>query len=447
MLQRFRRKANVSKVGERLGALLSVTAVAVTAPPAYAAPGDLDQTFGSGGFVQTDIGNSSDDGGWVTALAIQSDGKIVAAGPVEDIAPVRTRRVVGVARYNPNGTLDRGFGDCADAACLKRTGWVLTDVRWNPYDGWDAPDLAIQPDGKMLVSGEDPLTNDFALARYNPNGTLDTGFGACLDPLCSRRTGMVNGGFTDAIPYGVAVKGGKIVVAGFVGGTLVSDFALARYNPNGTPDTGFGECADSACTKRTGRLRTDFGGGGDRARDVIIQGDGKIVAAGTAKSSYSSPSDFGLARYNGDGTLDATFGSAGKVMTDLAGAGDAAHALVIQTDGKLVAGGGGTARYNANGTLDMSFGNGGKISAGGTGLAIAADGKIVRSRAMREGALRRFHANGTPDASFGVGGSVDAPGWPSENEYFINDVAIQADGKIVAAGQGRLGFALARYLP
>ena len=149
----------------------------------------------------------------------------------------------------------------------------------------------------------------FAVARYNTSGTLDntfdgdgrvtTDFGATLD-----------------IAFAVAIQtDGKIVVAG----TDLSDFLLARYNADGTLDTN-ADADPGVAFDFDGRVRTDFNGSIDEANAVVVQPDGKIVAAGFAVVDGST-TDFGLARYNTDGSLDLTgFGAGGKVTTAFQGA-------------------------------------------------------------------------------------------------------------------------------
>ncbi|HEX5880137.1 MAG TPA: delta-60 repeat domain-containing protein, partial [Actinomycetota bacterium] len=149
-----------------------------------------------------------------------------------------------------------------------------------------------------------------------------------------------------------------------------------------------------------GTVTTDIGGGDDVARALAVQADGKLVAAGVAPTATGS--DFALARYNPNGTLDASFGAGGTVTTDLIGG---ANALVVQADGKLVAAGVagqdfGLARYNPNGTLDASFGAGGTVTTDIAGdsdaaqaLAVQADGKLVAAGGAGPGgdfALARY---------------------------------------------------------
>ena len=214
--------------------------------------------------------------------------------------------------------------------------------------GGGANGVAIQPDGKIVVVGASGDGN-FALARYNPNGSLDRSFSG----NGKQRTDF--GGRDRA--KGVAIQAdGKIVAVG-LGGRREFEFALARYNPNGSLDRSF---------SGNGRQRTAFGRSAF-ANGVAIQADGKIVAAGTATGQFRL--DFALARYLPNGSLDRSFSGDGKQTTDF-GADDVAKAVAVQADGKIVAVGVGRAfaeigdfalaRYNPNGSLDRSFSGDGK---------------------------------------------------------------------------------------
>ena len=180
-----------------------------------------------------------------------------------------------------------------------------------------------QPDGKIIAVGVDAAhgTGVFALARYNPGGSLDTSFSGD-----GRQTTEFDAGLDQGIEgaTGVALQGdGKIVVVG--GGS--GDFLLARYNPNGTLDTGF---------SGDGKQKTDFFGYDDGASGVALRGDGKIVAVGFAGGPGSS--DFGLARYNPNGSLDATFSGDGRQTTDFGDVdGGGATGVALQTNGRIVA--------------------------------------------------------------------------------------------------------------
>jgi uncharacterized delta-60 repeat protein len=216
----------------------------------------------------------------------------------------------------------------------------------------------------------------------------------------------------------------------------------------------------------SGALHTDLGGQ-DSAEAVAVQPEGKIVVAGTASGSPSTATDFALARYSKSGALDATFGSGGKVLTDFDGSEDVAFAIAPQPDGKIVVGGtsrSGTdsvlafalARYNGDGTLDATFGVGGKVVTRlpwgiVNAIGVQPDGKIVAAGSAvtpdgsgREFTLVRYDSDGSIDAGFGSGGKVV---WPTVIE--AADVAVQSDGKIVAAGSSfsPWGPAIARYNP
>ncbi|MGH2667728.1 MAG: delta-60 repeat domain-containing protein, partial [bacterium] len=228
--------------------------------------------------------------------------------------------------------------------------------------------LAIQPDGKIVAAGRGSgdSGSDFALARYNPDGTLDASFGG--DGTLTTDLG----GTASDVAHALAIEpGGKIVAAGYSSVGDSADFALARYNPDGTLDTSFGG---------DGTLTTDFAGGYDESAALALQGDKVVVAGRTQVPSMFpydpqyNPGDFALARYNPDGTLDASFGGDGTVTTDIgAGSADAATALAVDPEGRLVAGGESTAleiglphfalaRYNPDGALDPAFGKGGAVT-------------------------------------------------------------------------------------
>jgi uncharacterized delta-60 repeat protein len=416
--------------------LLSV----VLARDAVAASGDLDPTFGIGGKVTTDF-NGAQDG--ANSIAIQADGKIVAAG----YSGAGTSWSFALARYNSDGTLDATFGT---------GGKVTTD-----FGGFTAiaQCVAIQADGKIVAGGRfytGPVS-DFALARYNSDGTLDITFGSGGKVT----TDFMNGSLDEA--DGIAIQtDGKIVVAGSSNLGTTVDFALARYNSDGTLDTTFGS---------GGKVTTGFIGVISTAHCIAVQADGKIVAAGSTAITLTG-SDFALARYNSDGTLDITFGSGGKVTTDFYGADDVVFGIAVQVDGKIVAAGFSwtgdssrwdfaLARYNSDGTLDTSFGSAGKVTTdinnngsrdSASGIAIQADGKIVAvgtSAPIDDGwhfALARYNSDGTLDATFGSGGKVTTD-FNSGSDDFASGISIQADGKIVAAGSSAYAdFALARYI-
>ncbi|HJQ26179.1 MAG TPA: hypothetical protein VKA60_19845 [Blastocatellia bacterium] len=291
------------------------------------ADGSPDVSFGYNGLWMVGIGAAS-----VEALAIQPDGKIIAAGSAN--FPIRGWRGQFIVRLNPNGTLDMTFGGYGYGAEFGQ-GVVL-----NPSAALGgARAIALQPDGKIITS------DGISLARYNPDGSLDATFGSGGITATSVTVSSLNA---------LALQSdGRILVAG---GS--PDFVVARYKSNGAPDKSF---------NGNGRVNTDFFGEDDAARALIIQPDGRLVAIGYA--SHQGNLDFALARYNGNGSLDLTFGTDGKVTTDFDGGNDVATAAALQSDGKIVAFGntritsfrGALARYSGAGfdlTLqDESNGN------------------------------------------------------------------------------------------
>jgi len=418
-----------------LGLVLAVTG-------AQAAPGALDPSFGSDGRVVT----KSTLGNGAQAVALQRDGKIVATGPVA--AAGATELVFGLARYKPNGALDSSFG----------SGGIVKTITSSPDDVPRA--VALQRDGRIIVAGVRQTENvgsgyRFMLARYTRSGTLDSTFGS---------RGIVTtavGGRDQDYASGIAIQpNGKILVAGTtLGPSLQTLIALVRYNPNGSLDTTFGS---------NGKVTTTIGSDAV-ANALALQPDGRIVVAGS--SGEPRRDVFALARYNGNGALDPTFGSGGIVTTEIGGADDAAYAVGLQRDGKIVAAGRsrtGTqdrlaiVRYTSRGALDSGFGSGGAVttafgsgSANAYSLGVQRNGKIVAGGTTYDGsraffALARYGANGRLDSRFGSGGTVTTSVGPSD--AFGWALALQPDGRIVLAGAstdpptGGYRFALARYL-
>lgn len=236
----------------------------------YNKNGSLDTTFGGDGTVITEleVGSTASD------VAIQSDGKIVVAGSTFGL-----RSRFAVVRYNPDGTLDTTFsGDS-----IQTTGFGDDDAQ--------AEAMALQPDGRIALAGTVFLggDGDFALVRYNPDGSLDTTFGTD-----GRVTIPIGPGRDTATA--ITLQGEKIVVAGFAQESADpgadNDFAVARYNANGSLDTTF---------SGDGFQTTDFFGSSDRAFAVVIGPDSRITVAGSAQNGQGN-ADFAIARYIGDAT-------------------------------------------------------------------------------------------------------------------------------------------------
>lgn len=380
-------------------ALLLMTALPVLGTP-RSAESALDPSFGEGGLVVLPaVGH-----GLVGDVAIQADGKILAAG-----------WGFFLARLEPNGTLDESFGDGGLAV---------------PPAGFSgASDLVVQVDGKILVH-----LGAFAVARYDARGWLDFSFGTA-----GVAKSTVNGAQVHSSALALQPNG-KIVVAGDAYFTSNSDFVVVRFNADGSRDTGFGtrgiakggdgneQYASAVVVGTDGRIvvggaydRGDdldlaiqrFTTGGTPAlgqvtpsgnedaaiSDIALQADGKIVAAGFYESPLENPfgndEDQLVARYDAEGNLDGSFGTGGIVVPALDGSAGSAGAVLVQPDGKILvvgrlqrpdrrAGYVSLTRYEADGSLDESLGDGGialvDVSPSGgaaSAIALQADGAIV----------------------------------------------------------------------
>lgn len=304
----------------------------------YNTDGSLDTTFGTGGKMLS-MPDTTGSTGVAEAVAIQGDGKILIAG---SYTPYQNAPSSVVARFNANGTLDTSFGT---GGYFSRR---FSSVSW-------AQDMALQADGKILVlsrsygSGPGPSA---VTARLTTSGVLDTtfgnGYGTVSTPTMSYPVGNTTEG------YGLAVDptNGKILVAGL---HYAANFVAHRYNSNGTVDTSF---------SGDGMATVDFGSTTDRADDVVVQADGKVVLVG------SNGADFAIARLDASGNPDATFDADGKVTVDFAGGADAAFTVLPLADGKLMVGGyagGGTGgddfatvRLTSSGALDTTYEGSGK---------------------------------------------------------------------------------------
>jgi uncharacterized delta-60 repeat protein len=434
--------------GRRTRLLLAVSAAAIFALPLLAsASGELDPAFGTGGKVLTDI--SLNDIAYEVLL--QPHGKIVAVGWTEE-TPSGGNFVFGLTRYATDGSIDPSFG---------AGGKVLTPLTGSDF----AFGAALQSDGRIVVVGR--AFDDFGVARYQQDGALDTGFGP-------GGTTVTDFGRNNDQASAVAIGAdGKPVVLGSTrppgpAATSPSDFALARYNSDGSLDTSF---------DGDGQVTTDFGSNSiDRGQAVAVTPDGKIVAAGFGRSGDSPPVVV-IARYHADGSLDTSFDGDGKVITATTLEAVAVDVLV-QPDGKIVAAGFidvagdrrvALFRYDTGGGLDQTFGTGGVAiadfgpsSAGA--VALQPDGKIVAAGAVAIPTadapdnwgfvVARFDASGRLDPSFYDDGHAVVDFRAGSDN--ASALALQADGKIVVAGYSSVvqngqsvgsDFALARVLP
>jgi uncharacterized delta-60 repeat protein len=410
---------------------------------ALAASAGLDTSFSGDGRQTTDFSAHWSDS--INDIALQSDGKIVAAGYRYNPANFNASTTdFALARYNANGSLDATFNG---------TGKRLTNI--GKMDQiWD---VAIQTDGKIVAAGitcDLSGVCDIAVARYKPNGSLDTTFNGTGAKV------IEFGGDDNGTYGGLAIQSdGRIVIGGYMtNGSAELDFAAYRLNPNGSLDTSFGG---------DGMASVDFGAGrNDTALALALDG-GKIVLAGETCDLSFLNCKFALARLTSGGAPDSTFSGDGKLITDLGG-NDLAFGVAVQSDGKIVAAGtkeGSTnyfavTRYKTNGSLDTTFNGTGKqvVSFGavaiGEAVLIQPGGKIVVAGLASHGAshdfaLARLNPNGTLDSSFSGDGKTTIDFGGKDDYAFA--LARQSNGRYVLGGYTFNGtprdFALARVLP
>lgn len=407
--------------------------------------GTLDATFGAAGQVKTDFSGHFE---FLRGLVIQPDGKSIIAAQTYD-----SSGAIGLAlvRYNRDGSLDDSFGSGGKV--------------FNNASRIAAAAIALLPDGKILVGGTAQATGQgFAVTRFNGDGSLDTTFGSggtVFSNLAQAETG-----------FDLKVQAdGKILVAGIVrrGSLQSASFAVLRFKSQGGVDKSFGN---------GGKASVEFSSGFDFAFAMALQPDGKIVlAGGTNANNHTSP--WGLARFNSDGSPDSSFGSGGKVTTNFFSSRQStANAVVIQPDGKIIAAGIterdeqgllphvlSIARYQSDGSLDTTFGSDGKATydfagRGGVAFALALqrDGKILAAGAVGnlnavslhvDFAVVRYNKDGSFDSSFGDNG-IALTDLGDEIDQ-ANAMALQPDGKIVLGGysgnefENRGDIVLARY--
>ncbi len=427
-----------------LSRILSVLIMILAAQQSlFAAPGDLDPAFGTGGKVLTNIGSSAVTG---RGMVIQPDGKFVVAGAANlDFL---------VVRYNTDGTLDTTFDS---------DGKVTTDFN-NKSDAAFA--VAIQSDGRIVVvgiSGTNGSDNDFAVARYNSDGSLDSSFDS--DGRAVTDFGSLN---DEAFSVAIAPSG-KIVVAGTTS-SFNGDFAVARYLSDGSLDSAFDSdgrvTTDAFCI---GNCSNSF----DRGRGVAISSDGKIIVGGDARSVGANATRFAAARYLDSGALDFSFGLLGRATINISGCCPdvgMATAMALQPDGKIVMVGGysqsssppvrGLAmnRFTASGSFDSSFTNSNIQIAAPLGVNyqlnsvfLQPDGKIVVAGNFGSSFLVARHlSTGSRDVFFGSNGMIITEMNPAASSGGAFAVGVQTDGKVVAAGYQQSAsageIAVARYL-
>ncbi len=387
----------------------------------------LDTTFSIDGVETTPIGTSTDV---AYDVALDGAGRIVLVG---------TTHVSGgnwdfaVTRYDSNGALDPTFS--AD-------GIQATEM----YSGAGkemAHAVAIDANDKIVVAGRiTPFYTDFAVLRYNPDGTLDTTFSG--DGMLSHGIGSRE----DSIDDVALDSSGRIVVVGSTFTTSTnSRFAVARYNADGTFDNTF---------SGDGRQTLDLGSGYDFARALAIDSSGRIVVVGSRDNAGNG--ELVVVRYNADGTLDTSFSGDGIQTTDIGTGNDSAAGVVLDASGRIVVGGYShdgvsfdyaVARYNPDGTLDTTFSGDGLVTTAvstgsdlGNDVMLDGTGRILvvgygSNGSNSDIAVVRYHANGTIDTAYsGDGISVTPVGSGSDQ---ASGGVLDDSGKLVVAGESHNG--------
>lgn len=431
--------------------LLTGVAVLASLDSSFAAPpnqaGQLDHQFGHGGLARTHADRRSED--IPQEIVQQSNGSLVVFGST--LNPETGALRVEISRFRANGDVDHnfgGFGGDPDGVVVLRSLYFGATGRDIGYSG------LVQPDGKILVTGSaqsaDGTQSKIFVVRLHSNGCLDYSFG---------NQGVVIttvGAIANSAAKIMRQPDGKFIVAGFTitglpgsSGPSDYDFALVRYNSNGTLDSSFGT---------GGKVVTSMGNGQDLARTAELLPDGRIMVGG--QSAIAGGWAISLAKFLANGQLDISFGFGGRLFMALAGF-DSIWDIAVQPDGKFIIAAqacntsvttcdGAIARMYPSGSLDSSFSpstygivitqfNSGARMAENHSVKLQADGKIVTAgfdRLTKNAHFARYLTNGSLDPSFGTGGKAII----SNKLDTVADMIIQSDGDISAAGQAPYGM-------
>ncbi|MCO6480096.1 MAG: T9SS type A sorting domain-containing protein [Phaeodactylibacter sp.] len=402
----------------------------------------LDPNFGDGGRAFIDFSEQTD---LLYGLSTQPDGKIILSGNTRASGFDLPLAYCSVARLNADGSLDQSFG----AGGLVSTALSTEGIFANSH--------ALQPDGKIVVAGSvekgGGTGSTFAVLRFNTDGSPDTSFG---DNGLSTTQHNDLAGFEEV----AVLPDGKILVMGSAEGGQETDFVLARFLPDGSPDMGFGQ---------GGLVFTDLGGNINIPSSMALQPDGKIILAGVdVNEGFFSGADLLLVRYNPDGSLDESFGNAGFVTAGEMGFYETAADIILLPDGKILTTGlsregfsntkGIMARFLNDGSLDTSFGDGGFFQIAypggevtGVALVLQPNKKVIMIGSLvgaLDMVLGRFNPDGSLDTAFGEGGFLATSDFGDPRA-----ASLTADGKLLVGGDleripmqiESVDFALAQY--
>ncbi len=391
--------------------------------------GSVDTSFGSGGQATFEFGDSSNDAYGVTeiqGLVVETNGAIIAAGAVS-----LGTQLMGVARFNPDGSLDTTFGSA---------GKLLTDVLVQQNLG-GAPSMVVEPDGKLLVVPTEP---EDGIWQYNVDGSVDTTFG---DDGVAYPEGASPSSFSGVL----LLPDGKILIYGADVSTGSAEPLLMCLLPDGSLDTSFGDAGFATVPLPATSVSAVIDSAAVMADGTIIVGTQSCISA-----------------LNPDGTVDTSFGSDGTEALSAQGFNIGSTQVAVIAGGKIFAtlsltGAGydgiAFARFEEDGTPDATFGEDGLVlhatllTFGFTGQAIAPNGDIIvvtappQSAAVQGYSVTEFNPDGSVNTSFGSGGSTDTI---VDDGGHAQEVAIAGDGSILvtgdATGAGGTGeFALVRY--
>jgi uncharacterized delta-60 repeat protein len=426
-------------------ALGALAAACLLAPAAEAATGEkaqrrfLDPKFGARGKVELLPRRGIFSGADVVK---QSDGRLVVAGSYSRAA----KSGLLIARFERNGARDRSFGGNGRVKLPLESGSSTVGTG-----------VALAANGRIVATGRSG--DRIATVRLRPDGTPDRSFGGNGRVRTSFPGASVGGQSVAVEPGGDAV----IVLGSVTEGDAVS-VALVRYLSDGSLDPAFGS---------GGRVSTGFGVPGEDlavGNAVLLQPDGRIVAAGALNNPFGGGGAFALARYESDGSLDPSFGATGKVATMVGNEGggvdmyrDGAGRLVV-AGVKAVPSGQGLGsfftviRYLADGTLDPSWGSAGIATTGfrnsdgpfASAIAPLAGGRVFVAgpvdtpTSATQFGLVTYGPDGSRFTGFGIGGRARTRFGSDMPDDVPGGIAVQA-GKPVVAGASARGAALARY--
>ncbi len=398
--------------------------------------GVLDQTFSGDGKVVSPVGSGDDQ---AFGVACQTNGKIVVVGR----SAVGNASDFAIVRYNEDGSLDNSFsGD----------GKLLVDIAGGVDE---ARSVVILANGNILVAGFASVGNsiDFAIIELSSDGKLSSSFSG---------DGKASFDFTktDDYCYSMLVSNNRIYLAGTTTFNSQEEFALATLKMDGNLDPLF---------DGDGLLHIDVGPAPDFGTALAIQSDGKLVMTGYTGSDFNT--DVATIRLQSDGKLDPSFSQDGKQITDIGPNGERVYSVAIQKDQKIIVAGYtynitgndfAMVRFLPDGSLDKTFNMDGivvqdigKYFDEAYAMMLQSDGKIIATGEAAQAAtdadfgLARFTESGVLDKSFSGDGIVITPMVGGEKEDLAYAIAMQADGKIVIAGEvengANLDFGVARY--